>query len=238
MAKILLGANLGDIRGKQGGTVFSRNRYANYTRNKTIPVNPNTAKQSAVRSFLGNLSSAWRTLSESDRNAWKMLADALAPTNVFGQSFKYTGFNVYIKSNQTLQTAGMPTLTSPDTIPPAFPVLETSVGGDISENHLLFSALFDGDPVTPEGLVLVVQATPAVSANLSNASVERTYRSILTTTQEQDFTTPYNMLNDWKAVFGSDGFIAGNVIYIRAKMISLGTGLASPWLVNVAGIQA
>jgi hypothetical protein len=238
MAKILLGASIGDIRGKQGGTVYSRNRYANYTRNKTIPVNPNTPKQSQVRSFLGNLSSAWRTLSVTDREAWKALADALAPTNVFGQTFKYTGFNVYIKSNQTLQTAGLPTLTSPDTIPPAFPVLETSVEADVSENHLLFSALFDGDPVTPEGLVLVVQATPAVSANISNASVERTYRSILTTAQEQDFTSGTNMLSAWTAVFGSDGFIAGNVIYIRAKMLSLTTGLTSPWLVNVAGIQA
>jgi hypothetical protein len=238
MAKILLGASIGDMRGKQGGTVYSRNRYANYTRNKTIPVNPNTAKQSAVRSALGALSSAWRSLSASDRNAWAALADALAPTNVFGQAFKYTPFNVYIKSNQTLQSAGLPTLQAPDVIPPSFPVLETSVGGDVSDNKLEYAALFDGDPVTPEGLVLVVQATPAVSASVSNASVERTYRYILTTAQEQDFTTPYNLLSDWTSVFGSDGFVEGNVIYIRTKMISLTTGLTSPWLVNVAGIVA
>lgn len=238
MAKILLGDGIGDKRGKQGGTVYSRNRYANYTRQKTIPVNPNTVRQSAVRSAFGNISSAWRSLSDANRVAWASLAAALAPTNIFGQAFSYTAFNVYMLSSQTLQSAGMSTLTTPDVVPPVFQTLETTVTADVSDTKLDFGALFDAAPVTPSGIRLVVQATPPVSASLSSASIAKLFRFLVTTEAAEDFTTPLNLYSGYTSLFGSDGFIAGNAIWTRTKMVDANTGISTPWLINVATIIA
>lgn len=236
MAKILLGDGIGDKRGKQGGTVYSRNRYANYTRQKTIPVNPNTTRQSAVRSSFGNIASGWRSLSEAQRNAWSSLAAALAPTNIFGQTFSYTGFNVYMLSSQTLQAAGMAILTVPDVVPPVFAVLETTVVADVSDTKLDFSAMFDASPVTPAGFRLVVQATPPVAENLGSASIKKLYRYLTTTDAAEDFTTPVNLYSAYTSLFGSDGFVAGNNVWTRTKMVHADTGLSTPWLINVATI--
>lgn len=236
MAKILLGDGIGDKRGKQGGTVYSRNRYANYTRQKTIPVNPNTIRQSAVRSSFGNIASGWRSLSEAQRNAWTSLAAALAPTNIFGQTFAYTGFNVYMLSSQTLQAAGMAILSVPDVVPPVFPVLTNVISADVSDTKLDYASQFDGSPISPAGFRLVVQATPPVAENLGSASVKKLFRYLITTDVSEDFTTPLNLYSAYTSLFGSDGFTAGNNVWIRTKMLHADTGLSTPWLLNVTTI--
>lgn len=238
MAKILLGDGIGDKRGKQGGTVYSRNRYANYTRQKTIPVNPNSVKQSNVRASFGGIASGFRALSSVQINAWAALAAALAPTNVFGQTFSYTAFNVYMKANQDLAAAGLTMLSSPDVVPPVFPVQTSVVSLDVSDTEIDFSAQFDGNAITPADMRVVIQATPAVSANLSQASIAKLFRYLETSSSAYDFTTPLDLYSIWSAAFSLDGFIPGNTIWFRSKIISTTTGLSSPWLVNQGTIIA
>ncbi|MCS1409234.1 MAG: hypothetical protein M2R45_02414 [Verrucomicrobia subdivision 3 bacterium] len=48
--------------GAQGGQVFSRNRFGQYTRTRAVPVNPNTPKQREARASLACCAAAWREL--------------------------------------------------------------------------------------------------------------------------------------------------------------------------------
>lgn len=234
MAKILLGSSIGDMRGKQGGTVYSRNRYGNYTRNKTIPINPNTQKQSVVRNNLGAISSGWRSLTDVDRNAWGALAAGLAPTNIFGQTFNYTAFNVYMKGNQSLISAGLSTLTNPDVVPPTFAELTFSVGISTMTNNFDIQFGFDGSPITPNDFRVIVQATPPVTASIGSSTVSRLYRALAVSNAAQNFSTPWDVSLEYDALFGNIGLVNGNFVWLRACIIHELTGITSPWLINQA----
>lgn len=86
--------------GKQGGIVFSHNRGGPYVRNRAIPTNPNTDRQSAVRVAVRNLSIFWDTeLTQAQRDGWDVYAAAVTWLNRLGQSIKLTGLNHYIRCN-------------------------------------------------------------------------------------------------------------------------------------------
>ena len=83
-----------DIRGSQGGTTFSRNTFANYMRNKTSPVNPNTVAQQLVRNRLAAMSQSWGGLTAAQRTAWIDGAPVWSNNNIFNQAINYTGFSL------------------------------------------------------------------------------------------------------------------------------------------------
>jgi len=103
MAKILLGNMITDIRGSQGGTTFSRNTFANYMRNKTSPVNPNTVAQQLVRNRLAAMSQSWGGLTAAQRTAWIDGAPVWSNNNIFNQAINYTGFSLYGRLNRNRQ---------------------------------------------------------------------------------------------------------------------------------------
>jgi hypothetical protein len=86
--------------GSLGGTVYSRNRYGAYIRARSIPVNPNTDRQVAVRNVLRNLSIAWENvLSPEERAKWDEYASNVVWKNRLGDSVKLTGASHYLRSN-------------------------------------------------------------------------------------------------------------------------------------------
>lgn len=103
MALIKFGGGVLDMRGSIGGNVFSRNRYGSYVRQRTKPVNPNTARQQAVRNYLTSLVEHWRsTLTQAQRDAWMVYADSISMQNSLGEQIKLSGYNHYIRSNQAI----------------------------------------------------------------------------------------------------------------------------------------
>lgn len=70
MSKIKFGALLVDMRGKQGGTVYSRNKSGAYSKNKVTPINPKTSFQQAQRNALSARAQAWRGLNPDARRSW------------------------------------------------------------------------------------------------------------------------------------------------------------------------
>ena len=86
--------------GSVGGSVWSHNRYGAYIRARSIPVNPNTDRQVAVRNIVRSLSIAWQlTLTQAQRDAWNVYAANVAWLDPLGQSVYLTGLNHYIRSN-------------------------------------------------------------------------------------------------------------------------------------------
>lgn len=86
--------------GSIGGTVWSHNRSGVYIRSRSIPVNPNTARQVAVRNAVRSIAIAWDlTLTQVQRDAWNLYASNVSWTNRLGQTVNLTGLNHFIRSN-------------------------------------------------------------------------------------------------------------------------------------------
>lgn len=90
----------GSLSGSLGGLTASHNRGGQYLRRRSVPVNPNTARQQAVRAILGSLVQAWSDdLTESERQAWRDYAAAVPRTDVLGQTITLTGQQWFIATN-------------------------------------------------------------------------------------------------------------------------------------------
>ena len=94
--------------GSIGGTTLSHNRGGMYLRNRSIPVNPSSAFQQAVRNATGLLAAAWgATLTAAQRSAWEVYASNVPLVDVLGDARAVTGQNMYIRSNVPRIQAGI-----------------------------------------------------------------------------------------------------------------------------------
>lgn len=122
MALIKLGIALAEIRGSVGGTTFARNRAGAYARNRTKPVNPSSARQTTIRTYLSQLQQEWQdTLTGPERAAWNAVAQANPFKNKLGEASAISGFNLYLRVNGTLLLGAQPILSVPPTPPLELP---------------------------------------------------------------------------------------------------------------------
>lgn len=99
-ALVKYGAGIVQMSGSIAGNTYARNRYGNYVRARTKPVNPNTLRQQQVRAALTVLTERWAdTLTAGQRTAWNLYASNVSMTNKLGESIKLSGFNHYLRSN-------------------------------------------------------------------------------------------------------------------------------------------
>lgn len=95
--------------GKQGGMVWSHNAGGPYVRNRTIPTNPQTDRQVAVRNAVRSLTILWaNALTQVQRDAWDLYADNVSWTNRLGQTIWLKGLNHYVRSNTQSIVRGIP----------------------------------------------------------------------------------------------------------------------------------
>lgn len=86
--------------GSIGGQVWSHNASGAYVRARSIPVNPNTSRQVAVRNAVRSISIAWENvLTQAQRDAWDVYAANVSWVNKLGQSINLTGLNHFIRCN-------------------------------------------------------------------------------------------------------------------------------------------
>lgn len=94
--------------GKQGGVVWSHNAGGPYIRARSIPTNPQTDRQVAVRNAVRALAIAWETiLTQAQRDAWDTYAANVSWTNRLGQTITLTGLNHFIRSNNQRLVSGI-----------------------------------------------------------------------------------------------------------------------------------
>lgn len=103
MALIKTGGGISEIRGSIGGTTFSRGRYGAIARNRTIPVQPNTARQIAARQVFASLLEQWESLAQEQRDLWNTYAANVAMTNRLGETMYLSGQNHFIRSSAIRQ---------------------------------------------------------------------------------------------------------------------------------------
>lgn len=86
--------------GSVSGCTFSHNRYGQYIRNRSIPVNPSSANQQIIRNAFSALATRWSTILDAvQRAGWNNYAAAVPKTDAFGDQIFILGFNWYIACN-------------------------------------------------------------------------------------------------------------------------------------------
>lgn len=136
MAKIKLSALVSDIKGKMEGTVFARNGGGLYMRNNPIGVQKMTAKWGANKSRFASVVSSWRELTAKQQAYWNEMAVNYTGHSIFGDDRKRSGYELFVKINQTLITSGLPAVLEPQ-MPVEFPDLGEPFGFMPNNDHIV-----------------------------------------------------------------------------------------------------
>ena len=103
--------------GSIGGITYSHNQGGLYTRARTIPVDPASSFQLAVRNSVAQLVSRWRqVLTQLQRDAWDVFAVNTPVVNSFGDSVLISGQAWYIKANSARNAVGTTIVNDAPTI--------------------------------------------------------------------------------------------------------------------------
>lgn len=100
MASVKYGGGIIQMSGSIAGNTFARNRFGNYVRARTKPVNPKSDRQNIIRTILSYLTEYWhQDLDDEERNLWNVYAAAVAMQNRLGETIYLTGFNHFLRTN-------------------------------------------------------------------------------------------------------------------------------------------
>ena len=198
MARIKFSAMVSEIRGALNGSVFTKNRYGMAIRNKVTPVNRNTPAQSLIKALFTAYNQKWRTLTEDEQKAWNSAVQDYSRSNIFGDTFKPTGSNLYCELNTNLALIGATELTKPP-LPKNVPGI-TSFTLDVDST--VGSEKFDIDYLptpTNADVIHLVFATRCYSAGKSYIKSE--YRMIGTIATGS--AAPFDAFTAWTDKFGT-----------------------------------
>lgn len=155
MAKIKYSALVTGMRNKLNGSVASRNRYGDYWRNKTTPVNPRSNFQQNVRAMMAANSRTWRSLPPEARASWNNAAPSRPFTDIWGDKLIYSGFNLFMKVNQMLLNYGLAVMA---TAPPNEPSPIDIGGIAVSATGGLVTIQPTVEPPIPQKLIVYAAA--------------------------------------------------------------------------------
>lgn len=159
MALVKFGGGITEMRGSIGGTVFSRNKSGAIARQRTTPINPKSALQSAIRALQSVVAQAWRSAtSAAQKAAWAVFAANVPAKNKLGEVINLSGFNQYVKSNMTAQNAGLPAIAGAPIVF-TLPGEDPTVTGVVSEGSQDIAVAFDDarDWVDEDDAAMIVQ---------------------------------------------------------------------------------
>lgn len=217
-AKVKYGEMIAGLRGSINGTTHSRNRFGDYMRNRSIPTNPNTSAQSAVRSRLSALAAGFRSLTAAQIAAWNSAVDDFPTVNVFGDVRKLTGLQLYVGVNSNILNGGGSEISAPP-LPEGAPAV-SDLTLEINTATTTGNLGFDPDPI-PADHALVIDATRPLSPGISNPG--SAYRQIAV--EDPAATSPADIYAAYVAKFGTPA--GGQKVFARAKLINLSTGEVS-----------
>ncbi len=124
MALVKYGGGIIQMSGSIAGNTLARNRYGNYMRARTKPINPKSERQMSARGVIQYLTEYWHeTLDATQRGAWANYAAAVAMKNKLGETIKLSGFNHFIRSNTSRLSANLAIVPDGPTTP-ALPAID------------------------------------------------------------------------------------------------------------------
>jgi hypothetical protein len=204
--------------GKIGGHVASHNRGGAYFRTKVTPINPQSTDQGTVRNRLSGLATGWGGLTDAQRSSWNAAVELYKKTNIFGDTVKPSGFNLYVGLNSNILLAGGSEISLPLTPVEIVPITALSIAADISDSTV--AVTFAPTPV-PADHTLIVAGTPILGPGKTFVkNLFRKYGSVAAAG-----TSPYASGTAYETKFGEIAG-AGNKIWVKVWLINKLTGQA------------
>lgn len=200
--------------GSYQGITSSRNRFGQYVRTRAIPVQPRTPKQTANRAFFVIGSSAWKTLSDAERQQWNDYAAQIERSDSLGSNYSPTGAELYTGSVIALQQTGQ-------TVPPlslpvfTFRMSEMTYTDPTPGPEALDVTVEQTDPNNE----ILIQTSGPVSPGITSAAAVRRWRSLpanannMNAAQFSYASNPMHIITEYKLLFGSP--LTGQVIFFR-----------------------
>jgi hypothetical protein len=222
---------LAEARGSMAGATFSRNGNSAYVRARATPVNPRSPGQTLSRTALAYVSASWRQLLQSQQDAWKQLAQSVPYVNSLGETSFYSGFQMFMKLNQTLQTFGLAIIQNAPAGAPTF--VGMAISKPIAEqDSIVFGDFSLNSSITvtsvPTDSTLQVQSTAPMSGG-TNFVAPSLYRTTSLFTLAAT-TTPLALTPDYVSVYGiPTASLVGSAIFTRFRMVDNATGFVTPW---------
>ena len=217
-AKFTPGAIISEIRNKIAATVYSKNGAGAIIRNRITPINRRTTLQTNQRQLLASLASAWRGLTQAQRNGWNSASPNFPQTDSLGQTVTLTGEQLYVRSNANLLLIGQAQITDAPA-PTSFAIL--AMGATVLTASS-FTQAFTPDPV-PAGFSLVFRATRPVSPgkNFLGSSEFRFIQVVAAAA-----ASPADLDAAYELVFGDRTGLVGQKIGVEAFLVEDSSGLA------------
>lgn len=126
--------------GSVGGMTASHNKGGQYFRARSIPTDPGTSLQVAVRNQMAILASAWvSVLTQAQRDAWQTYAENVLIPNPMGDARQVPALAMYTRSNVSRLQASLPRV---DDAPTTFDL------GSFTDPSFAFDASADEIDVT------------------------------------------------------------------------------------------
>lgn len=167
---------LTQMSGSIAGVTAGHNRGGLYLRARSVPTNPNTARQSLVRSVFSALSQRWAsTLTDSQRAGWADYAQNTPLTDALGDPLVLSGQQMYLRANtgrsqldQTTAGDSSPTTYGIEDDAPSTPGQGPAITGNTQFGLQgdTFMATFNMETAAEDG-VAVLQVGPVVSVGVS-----------------------------------------------------------------------
>ena len=209
------GIGITDGRGKIGGTVAGKGRYGAWVRRLVTPSNPSTVAQQLVRSFMAAISQSWKGLTQVQRDLWNQVTSSYQAANIFGDTFKYSGFNLRMKLCRNLLEIGEAQID--DAPIPEAPDAMLSLSLDVDIFGPKFELAFT-DPIDAADKVIVYATAPQ---SAGKNFVKSEYRKVHV--MDSTDTTPVDIITEYSAVFGSLGPVGGK-IFVQCRPIKIANG--------------
>lgn len=218
MAKIKYSALVSEMRNKLNGSVLSKNRFGNYMRNKTTPVNPQTTYQQNARSILAALSQAWAGITQAQRNGWRALAETLPFTDIFGDPKTLSGQMLYVKLNTNLLKIGESEIADAP-LKEAVPFIsQTAITVTSAASALTALTVTISPGTVPAGFGVAVYATPAINPGVAFVKNQFRFLGIAGAPAAGVLT----LTTLWNDRFG--GITTGQKLFVRLALVSETSG--------------
>lgn len=148
MALAKYGGGVVQLSGSIAGDVFARNRFGNYVRPRTKPVNPKSNRQVAARTLMMYLAEQWREspMTAVIREAWETYAASVNWNNRLGEQVTLTGFNMFVRGNAAMLQCGGALVTAGPTdlgLPAGDPAFAVTISAATQKLSVTFDDGFD-----------------------------------------------------------------------------------------------
>lgn len=218
MAIFTPGVAVGQISGRVGGSVFSRNRGGMYIRNGSVPSVVRTDKALLYKAYFTASSQAWTALSEAQQLAWTVFSRTQTQTNRLGRSISLTGQALFIGLSARLLASGDDIVATPPVTSAPSPIVPTSLAVDAGSGDT--ELVFTESPLEA-GIKLWVRGAKVNSGSINN--VENLLTTVTITAAAA--ASPLDLESALIAAFGP--IQEGATYILECRTLDTASGLVS-----------